>query len=240
MNGESPVIQEEGPVAVGPDELEGFLRHAVFDVFTSLPGEIQFRRELPRRDVTARRSRPRPVRQIHVEALLERAVRLRAEMPLAEMAGGVARGFERLGERVVVGLQPRDALGDEHLLRGRGFLHGGLLQHDLRQMAVRRSDAEPRGVKAGEDAGARRRAERVGGVSLREAQPAPGEALDVRRLVEGVGPVEGRVAPAEIVGEDEHEVGPVSGGGRRGHSGSQRQGEQQCGNSFHKGNPNDE
>ena len=100
-------------------EGDGFLGHAVFDVLVGRVGIGIEVRELPRRDVAAGRPGPGPVRHIHVEAVLQRRIGLGAEMPFAEMAGGVAGVLQRLRQRVVVGLQPRDAGGRDRLFAGR-------------------------------------------------------------------------------------------------------------------------
>jgi hypothetical protein len=46
-------------------------------------------------------------------------------------------------------------------------------------------------------------AKRICSVGLGETQSAPGQALDVGHLGEGARLVEGRVAPAEVAGENE-------------------------------------
>ena len=57
---------------------------------------------------------------------------------------------------------------------------------------------------------ARRRAERTRRIRAREKHPAFREPFEVRRLVKLRVPVERRVRPAEIVGQDEDDVGLVS------------------------------
>ena len=60
------------------------------------------------------------------------------------------------------------------------------------------------------------RAERAGGVGLGEADAAGGEFIDVGGFAEGAA-VDGGVAPAEVVGEDEDDVGRAGGGGLGGY-----------------------
>ena len=67
------------------------------------------------------------------------------------------------------------------------------------------------GPLAGEYAGAGGGAERAGGVGLGEADAAGGEFIDVGGFAEGAA-VDGGVAPAEVVGEDEDDVGRAGGG----------------------------
>ena len=90
VHGELPIVHEERFVLRQRfHPLHRLLGHAVFEVFVrAVRLEVL---ELPRRHETARRSRAGPVRDVHVEAVLQRTVRLGTEMPLAEMAGGVTR-----------------------------------------------------------------------------------------------------------------------------------------------------
>ena len=61
---------------------------------------------------------------------------------------------------------------------------------------------------------ARRRADRIAGVEVRELHPAFGEFVDVRRL-DLLLPVAAEFEAAEIVGDDEHDVRrPFGGCGR--------------------------
>ena len=67
-------------------------------------------------------------------------------------------------------------------------------------------DAGPLRPLAGHDAGARRRADRTGGVGVGESRAVPGQAVQVRRLVEGAA-VASEVALPQVVGEKEQHVG---------------------------------
>ena len=72
-------------------------------------------------------------------------------------------------------------------------------------MADWRRDAGAGWVLPHEDAGSSRRAERACGVGLCETGAALGEAVDVRRLVEGAAEAT-EVVRAKIVGEDENNI----------------------------------
>ena len=73
---------------------DGFLCHAILDVLPRLTGISVEVLELPGGNETPRRSRPRPVRDIHVEAVLQCRVRFRPEMPFSKGAGGVTCGLQ--------------------------------------------------------------------------------------------------------------------------------------------------
>ena len=51
----------------------------------------------------------------------------------------------------------------------------------------------------------------MSGVGVGKQHPAPRQPLDVRRFVETGGSVQRRIAPAEIIGENEHDVGAPGG-----------------------------
>ena len=120
VDAEHPVVQVERPVPVSPPSRPRLRRPCGLRCARRARGHGN------RRTSTARRSSPpapaRHVRHVHVEALLQRRIRLRAEMPLAEVPRGVARLLQRLGQRAVLGLQPRRRHGlDRLLVRRRGF-----------------------------------------------------------------------------------------------------------------------
>ncbi len=75
-------------------------------------------------------------------------------------------------------------------------------------------DAVGVGVLAGEDARPARAAERRGGEGVEEAHALTCEAVDVRRLGEGV-PGDADLVPAEVIDEDEDDVRPPLDGFRR-------------------------
>src|SRR5262249_37568274 len=96
----------------------------------------------------------------------------RRQMPLADREGRIARWTQLLGER-------RRALGD-----GAGAIR------KARVPVAQAAHADRMVIAAGEQCGAGRRAQR-GGVEIGVAQPALGEAVDVRR-------VDGRAVAAEV------------------------------------------
>jgi hypothetical protein len=80
-----------------------------------------------------------------------------------------------------------------------------------------------RRVVAGEEAGAAGGAVASGGVAVGERHALAGEGVEVRGFVE-VGALPADVLPAEVVGEDEDDVGPARGGC----GGEERQGEREA------------
>ena len=61
---------------------------------------------------------------------------------------------------------------------------------------------------AGHQAAAGGRADRGGGVSVGKSHALAGEPVDVGRLVQ-IGPIAAQIGPAQVVHQDEHEVGPL-------------------------------
>ncbi len=113
-----------------------------------------------------------------------------AEMPLADDGGLVAGLLERLRQQPFVGGQ---AVG----VRGRD---------DSRLQTVAQR------IAAGQQGGPGWRAHRLN-VVLLQLRPGGGEAVESGRL--DVRPVEAHVLPAQVVGDDEEDVGlPVGGQGR--------------------------
>ena len=211
VNAEHPVVQKERFVLVLFQERNRFLGHAVFDVFVRrVRIEIG---EFPRRHVASRRSRPGPVRHIHIEAMLQWRIRLVAKMPFAEMSGGIAGVLEGFGHCVVFGLQPRGRGWPNRFTVCRCPSAWCCFQRYLRQMTCRRGDTDASRAEAGKYARSRGRAERAGRVSSRERHPAPRQPFDVGRLVELRGSVQRRVAPPKIVSQDKDDVGLPFGGG---------------------------
>ena len=106
-----------------------------------------------------------------------------AEAPLAEEAGGVAGLVKNFGD------------GDVVLEQAFAVTLVGVA-----------ADAGVAGVEPLHEAGPRRRADRVAGVGVGEAHALAGEAVDVRSEDLFLA-VAAKVAPAEIIGEDEDDVG---------------------------------
>ena len=154
-------------------------------------------------------------RHVDLEALGLGLEALAAEVPLAREEGPVAGGQEELR----VGL----LLVHETVHVGRGDqrqLHEAPVALPL--PARRREDrpglrraevvgrVEPRRVAPGHQARARRAAHRARRVAAREARALGAEPVEVRRVVEGRGVLEAHVHEAEIVGDDDQDVGAGS------------------------------
>ena len=146
--------------------------------------------------VEAQGPRPRRERAVPVGS---RHAFLQAEMPLPERRGAVALALAERGESGSIGLNVEWAVGEEHL----AVFHAG-----------------PPVVAARHQPVAGRRADRSGGVGAREPPAFAGEPVDVGGL-QTLCPAAGQAPPAEVVGEDDHDVGPacrrlIGPAGRRG------------------------
>ena len=106
-----------------------------------------------------------------------------AEVPFADGAGDVARGFEQVGQRILL---RRDD-------------HAGVARGDSRTRF-------PPRVLSREQAVARRRAGRCYGVDVREPDAFACGPVRIRRG-DGPGAVAGEVAESEVVGVDDDDVG---------------------------------
>jgi hypothetical protein len=120
------------------------------------------------------------------------------QVPLAHEAGGVAGLVEGLGQ---------GDLGERELLH---IL--GRQQHPPVGAADPVGDPQPGGVLAGHDAGPGRGADGAGRIGVGEAHPGGGQTVDIRGPVEGTA-VDPGIAPAQVVDQDEEDVGgtPVPG-----------------------------
>ncbi len=130
-----------------------------------------------------------PVVETVVVGLRLLAAEPAVEVPLAEINGLVAGAAQQLGD-------------------------GGFLDRQV-DVAVRRDpvvDPDPARDAAGHEPGPGGRAHRRRGVGVGEAQPLGGEPVEIGRPDIGVA-VDSEIAPTEIVGDHDDEVGPV--GGRR-------------------------
>ncbi len=114
-------------------------------------------------------------------ALLRVHFRQRAEVPLADQAGGVAGGLEPVGE---------GRLGQRQALAAAGI----------------ELVAEAGLVAAGQQPGARRRAIRPGHVAVGEPHAGGGQRVEVRRG-DVLAAVEAHVGIAHVVADDEQDVG---------------------------------
>ena len=118
------------------------------------------------------------------------AVKRRAEVPLADVGGGVAVRFEQLGQRDF-------ALEQVHVV-------GAVVDHVV--------DAGPDVMPTGHENRAGRRTDTAAGMEIREPHTVGSQGVQ-RRGLDGSA-VDPDVAVAEIVDEQYDHVGPVVGGGR--------------------------
>ena len=127
------------------------------------------------------------------------------------LRGGVTGFFQVLRERDFFQRQFLAELGAIELLAG----HILPAWQPIGEM-------EPGRPLAGHDAGPRRRADRAGSIGLREPHSVGSEAVDVRRFVIRAA-VAAQVRPAEVVHQDENDVGARRFGGEYsgGHSKSE-------------------
>ena len=127
----------------------------------------------------------------------------RAEMPLANLGGGIAGVLEQLGER--------------HLRRPQTHAGAGVVEQ-----------AGAAGIAAGQKRRARGRTDSGGGVELRKAHPGLRQRVHVRRMQIG-GAIAAEVYAALIVGHDDDYVGTRRGGPEN-RSGEQARSERGGGN----------
>ena len=206
MHAEHPVVQEKRPVLVLLHPRDGHLRHAILDVLIRLAGVRVEVLELPRRDITPRRCRPGEMRYIAIEAVLQRRIRFRPEMPFSKVPRRVTSGSQRLRQGLVSRVQPCRRTRSDRLRAWPRLLIHCRLEDDLRQLAIRRGDSDASRTESGEKARPRGRTKRTRCVGVCESHPAFGEAFEIRRFVVFRVSVERGVRPAEIVDEDEHDV----------------------------------
>jgi hypothetical protein len=108
MDAEHPVVQEKGFVLIPLDKRGGFFCHAVFNVLIGDSRVVIKIVELPRGDITSSRAGAGPVRNVDIEAVLQRGVRFWTKVPFSEVAGRVAVVFERFSQRVVFRVESRN------------------------------------------------------------------------------------------------------------------------------------
>ena len=159
---------------------------------------IAVRREVV---VAAPRTAVLPAALVLVKALVLRPKALRSHVPLASEERGVPALPERFGH---------GDLFERHPVRVAGRQQHGVAVPLFRLVAPARADvvgdAQANRVLAGHNAGAGRGADRTGGVGLGEAGAGLRQPVDVGRFVE-LAAVAAEVTPAEIVGQEEDDVG---------------------------------
>ena len=162
-------------------------------------------RVVPRGEVAAHGRADLPAALVDLKAEVLRIGAGVPEVPLAGEEGAVAGPAEHLGKGDLVRSQAPFVLGRQQpavppQLAPRGAGRGA---NPVGNPVARR-------VLAGQNAGARGAAHLAGGVALGKAHPAAGQAVEVRALVEAA-PLDAKVAPPQVIGQNEHRVGPVDG-----------------------------
>ena len=196
-------VEEERPGPVLLDEPDRLVGEAVGQILVIVPSTQAggLESEVP----AGRRARLGPA-DVPVEALAFGPERRPAQVPLADAGRTVSGRLERLGERELLEGQ---VLADRRTTQLLGRPVGPPRQ------PVR--EVQPRGVLAGHDGGSRRGADRAGRVAVGEPHAPARQGIDVGGLVIRAA-VTAEVGPAEVVQDDQHDVGPrglVCDGGRR-------------------------
>ena len=210
-----PEVEEEGLLAIVVDEADGFVGEAIGEVFFVLAGLkagdvgpgvlgvcIGVEKGSGLASVVAS--------DVDLEAvglgevlLVFLAVGL--QVPLADVGGLIASIAEGFGDGDFVQWQAADGLWSDELVSWATWPGDAAVVGEF----------DPAWVFAGHDAGAGWRADGIGRIGIGEAHALAGEPIDVRRLVEG-GAVTAKVGPAEVVDENEDDVGPFGGCGDEG------------------------
>ena len=134
-------------------------------------------------------------------------MRFQPQVPLAEVCGRVTGVFQYLSQRGNRGIQSEGRPNVGALpVRQTAFVRGGN-EANLWHVSRGFGYAVPRRILAAHDAGARRRAGRAGCVGIRERQAARCESFNIRGFIQRSLAVERGVGPAEIVGQDQDDVG---------------------------------
>jgi len=160
--------------------------------------------------------------EVLVKAMVGRLVAFAAEVPLAYGRGGVALGLEQLRNRLHAGRE----VGVDRRAQQPVRAAVGAAGEEGRDLEAGRT-------LAGQQAGARRRADRSRGVGLREARAFGGEFVQVRRaLVLAAEAAE--VVDAQVIGEEDHEVGRrlLRAGGDEREQGAEDEAEDEAGHSL--------
>ena len=137
---------------------------------------------------------------VEIEAVVGRIVLVEVgladghEVPFAKEPGGVSGGLQGFGQEDAFMVDARFPLWDEEL---------GVLSVVSGDPV---SEVEARRVAPGEDGGPTGRTNSAGGVAVGEEHAVFGEPVDVWGFVEG-GPVAAEIAPAEVIDEEEDEIG---------------------------------
>ncbi len=146
------------------------------------------------------------MRDVGIEPVLKGRVGFPPQVPFAEVSGDITGFVDDLSQRGVLGVQPRYALGRSYFLICASIWRENLFKNDRRGVASGAREACPSRILPAHDAAAGGRAQRVRGVRVGKQHATLGQSLDIRRLVEAGRAVQRRVAPAEIIGEDEYDI----------------------------------
>ena len=196
-------IQEEGPRLVGLDEPFRLGREPIGQILAGrhiFQTGQKFAADILERSEIGRRRTGHGAGDVHVKSLIGGQESRTAEMPFADVPGGVSRRFQHFRESDFLQRQlPERIWLQEPLVRSIG-------------PAVKKiGEMQPSRVLAGEDAGPRRRANRASGIGIGESHSIRGEPVDVRCAVIRAAVASG-IAAAEIVHEDDDDVGRGGGG----------------------------
>ena len=186
-----PEVEEERPVLVRFEELNRLGHDDVRRRAFELAGRLAVANEVGRVEVAGRGVvlRVQPVVETRLARRAFAAVGLAVEVPLAGVTGPIAGFLEQLGDRHFAGSQ-EDA-------------------------AVRRNpvtDAEAVGDPPGQQAGARGGTDRGRRIAVREFDPFCRELVEVRRADLRVGEA-AQVAVAEVIAQEDDDVGLLRGDG---------------------------
>ncbi len=193
------VVEEEGAVAVGLDEPAALVRQAVGQVLAG--GSVGERGDVVGGEIARRRTLV-VAGDVDVETV-SRGVVVGAvpQVPFADARRDVPRRLQRRGDRHLVVRQVLGPVGDLEPGLGPGVAGNPV------------GDVRPRGILAGHDRRAGRRADGAGRIAVGEPHRRRGQAIDVRRLVEVAAGV-AEVGPAHVIDQDQHDVRrPVPGRG---------------------------
>ena len=147
---------------------------------------------------------------VDVVALLVGVPGSGAEVPFADVAGDVARCVQRFGDSHFVEVQVDVVSRAEQPAPSRGDvarLPGAVGREFVQKRFVDViGQSEPRRIAPRLNRRPGRRTDGAGGVAVGEAHSLPGQPVDVRRLVI-LAPLARQILPAEIVDEDDDQIG---------------------------------
>ena len=158
---------------------------------------IAVRREVM---LSAARRTPLEAPLVDVETLVFRVKTLRPQMPLSREKCGVAPFFECLGECEFAERQPVGIGSRQEPCAAAPFFR---LVRPVGRDVI--GNARSLRIFSRHDARARGRADRAGGVRLREPHSRRGQSVDIRRVVKRAAKT-AEVSPAQIVDEKKDDV----------------------------------